>query len=97
MDELKGEKVVVSLKIKLEKIKFFCEFFGCVVKKIIQYIIDRLNDLFVKYIIFLDILWKFIEGFIVGIWKFIIVEVMKILGYILFFVGLVFLIVGLFL
>lgn len=95
MEELNEEKVVVFLKIKLEKISFFCELFGCVVKKIIQYIIEKLNDLLEKYIIFIDILWKLIKGFISGIWKDILVEVMKILGYILFLVGLVFLMVGL--
>lgn len=95
MDESKGEKVAVSPKTKLEKIKSFCESFGCVVKKIIQYIIDRLNDLPAKYITLLDTLWKSIEGLTAGTWKSIIVEAMKILGHILSLVGLAFPIVGL--
>lgn len=95
MDESKGEKVTVSTKTKLEKIKSFCESFGCAVKKIIQYIIDRLNDLPAKYITLLDTLWKSIEGLTAGTWKSIIVEAMKILGHILSLVGLAFPIVGL--
>lgn len=94
MVDLNEEIIVVFLKIKLEKINFFCELFGCDVKKIIYYIIEKLNDLFDKYIIFIDILWKFMKGFNVRVWKFIIVEVIKILGYVLFFVGLMFLMVG---
>lgn len=95
MDESKGEKVAMSPKTKLEKIKSFCESFGCAVKKIIQYIIDRLNDLPAKYITLLDTLWKSIEGLTAGTWKSIIVEAMKILGHTLSLVGLAFPIVGL--
>lgn len=84
MDESKGEKVTVSPKTKLKKInKSFCESFGCAVKKIIQYIIDRLNDLPAKYITLLDTLWNSIEGLSAGTWKSIMVEAMKILGHIL--------------
>lgn len=63
--------------------KSFCESFGCAVKKIIQYIIDRLNDLPAKYITLLDTLWNSIEGLSAGTWKSIMVEAMKILGHIL--------------
>lgn len=63
--------------------KSFCESFGCAVKKIIQYIIDRLNDLPAKYITLLDTLWNSIEGLSARTWKSIMVEAMKILGHIL--------------
>lgn len=95
MDESNKEQEAVSPKTKLEKICSFCESFGCAVKKIIQYIIQRLNDLPKKYITLIDILWKSIKGLTGGTWKHIIVEAIKILGYILSLVGVAFPMVGL--
>lgn len=95
MEESNEEKAAVSPKTKLEKISSFCESFGCAVKKIIQYIIERLNDLPEKYITLIDILWKSIKGLTSGTWKDILVEAIKILGYILSLVGLAFPMVGL--
>lgn len=95
MDESNKEQEAVSPKTKLEKICSFCESFGCAVKKIIQYIIERLNDLPEKYITLIDILWKSIKGLTGGSWKHIFVEAIKILGYILSLVGLAFPMVGL--
>lgn len=61
MDESNEEKAAATPTTKLEQISSFCESFGCAVKKIIQFIIERLNDLPEKYIKLIDILWKSIK------------------------------------
>lgn len=94
MADSNEETTAVSPKTKLEKINSFCESFGCDVKKIIQYIIEKLNDLPDKYITLIDILWKSMKGLTARAWKSIIVEAIKILGYVLSFVGLTFPMVG---
>lgn len=94
MADSNEETTAVSPKTKLEKINSFCESFGCDVKKIIHYIIEKLNDLPDKYITLIDILWKSMKGLNARAWKSIIVEAIKILGYVLSFVGLTFPMVG---
>lgn len=54
-----------------------------------------MDKLFVKVKIFIDLLWKVMKKFDDWIGKFVMVEVMKIFGNVLFFVGLVFFVVGL--
>lgn len=81
MDVFNKENYLVFIKIKLEVIKFFCVKFGYDVKNIVKKIVD---DLFDKIILFIDKLWRFIKGLESGIDKYIIIEVMIILGCICF-------------
>lgn len=77
MDVPNKENHSVSTKTKLEAIKSFCAKFGYDVKNIVKKIADDLSD---KITPFIDKLWRSIKGLQSGIDKYIIIEVMTILG-----------------
>lgn len=95
MDKLNDEEAAMSHKTKLEKINSFCESHGCAVKRIIQYIIERLDGLSAEFMTFLDLLWKSIKEFDDRTGKSVMVEAMKILGNLLSLVGFAFPMAGL--
>lgn len=77
MDVPNKENHSVSTKTKLEAIKSFCAKFGYDVKNIVKKIADDLSDNITPFI---DNLWRSIKGLQSGIDKYIIIEVMTILG-----------------
>lgn len=81
MDMFEREKLFIFIKIKFEKIKIFFVFFGGRVKDfIIMNIIDIVDEFLDKGVLFIDVLWRFIKGLESGDDKYIIIEVMNILG-----------------
>lgn len=77
MDVPNKENHSVSTKTKLEAIKSFCAKFGYDVKNILKKIADDLSD---KITPFIDKLWRSIKGLESVIDKYIIIEIMTILG-----------------
>lgn len=77
MDIPNKENHSVSTKTKLEPIESFCAKFGYDVKNILKKMVDDLSD---KITPFIDKLWRSIKGLQSGINKYIIIEVMTILG-----------------
>lgn len=77
MDVPNKENHSVSTKTKLEDIQSFCAKLGYDVKNIVRKIADDLSDSITPFI---DKLWRSIKGLQSGIDKYIIIEVMTILG-----------------
>lgn len=88
------ERNVVFLRIKFLDIMFFCKFYGYVVENYVRNIIEYLDDLFDKLILFIDVFWKVVNGLDSNVVKKVIVIIMILLGSILKLLGLVFLMVG---
>lgn len=89
------DKSEVFLEMKFRKIYFFLVFCGYFVKKIIQYIIKKLDDLFDIIVLVIDVLWRIVNGLERRVKKEVIIKVMELLGFILSLIGVVFLMIGL--
>lgn len=88
------DKSEVSPETKLRKIQSFFVCYGYPVKKIIQYIIKKLDDLPDTVVSLIDVLWRAVNGLERRAKKEVIIEAMELLGSTLSLIGIAFPMIG---